>query len=326
MGLMSWDLDDGFSSPESSVVKQGGWKRSSPSRAGSALLVQRLHESLENFERLFGAVAPPQGRHHTALRLLDEWNQGPGSLDDATDEDLRRLADAHRLAWETYVITVTAGEDRRNRRTPFTANRLRAMMGGSLHGEGRKTSPRNTQFELYVAATFRLPGATVFDGEPDLRLLYGTEEVGIAVKRIQSLNVDQVQKNARKAEKQIATQGLRGWIALNLDRRFQSVQPTQDEAERIQSFNAAFDSVRDALRRPAAKDHVLGFILFGYIFAWSESSSGLPRLDWAPPVRWQALVDDPGEARLFQQFGDSLHARWECRVETILRKDFTGRL
>lgn len=153
------------------------WRSSDPDRVGSGLLEIRLRESLDNLSRVFKVSVPQQGRHHDALELLRRWNESGTPLDLSNEAELVRLTAAHRLSWETFLITVAADMDRHNPRTPFTAEKLTEMLGSDLVVEGRNSAPRNMLFELYVAGTLRLPGCSVFDGEPDLLFLYGTAVV-----------------------------------------------------------------------------------------------------------------------------------------------------
>jgi len=263
--------------------------------------------------------------------VFERWNasEDPIDLINLADEaELLRISESHRLAWETFLITVAAIEDRRNERTPFTTEKLQAIMRGDLTSEGRDTSPRDIQFELFIAAQLRLPGASVLEGEPDLRFLYGTEIVGVAAKRVTSLNDDQVQKRARAAAKQIEDQGLRGWIALNLDSRFASIDYDQTDDNLTQEFEATFDSLASALRRAALKPQVLGFMLFGYLYSWRPPVEGTtaPRLHSAPPMRWHRLVDEPADIELFEQFTSHWSDRMMVRLRTLASKDFTGPL
>ena len=312
------DKSDGFS-----------WRvDQKPGRIGSGHLETRLRESLDFLSTRFGVSVPKRGRHRAALEILERWNEADVAIDLSDQEELRRITEAHRLAWETFLITVAAVEDRRNHRTPFTPEKLSLMLGGDVVVEGRRGTHRDTQFELFLAAMLRLPGLSVTRGEPDLRLIYGKEDVGVAVKRIRSLNVDQVQKRAREGAEQIEREGLRGWIALNLDSRFAVVDYAQDEGSLLADFSKAFDSVNAALRRPAMKRHVLGFILLGYVYSWHPPETGTtePRLHWAAPLRWQGLTEMPAEVALFQEFTNRWADRWAVRLRTISSKDFVGLL
>lgn len=299
-----------------------------PQAMGSGHLAGRLEKALDHLRHHFGVAVPPSGRHRGALVTLERWNLSDAPIDLSDSSELKRISEAHRLAWETYIIVVAAIEDRRNAQTPFTRARFDFMMRGGLAEEGSNSRPRNIQFELYVAALLRLSGAKVARGEPDLRMVYGHEEVAVAVKRIRSPNPDQVQKNARNAAEQIQQVGLRGWIALNLDARFDAIAYSQPEVMRLDEFDATFDSVASALRRPASKLHVLGFILFGYIVGWHspQVDGEAPRLHVIPPMRWIGLSDDEGEARLFNDFTKEWSARMTKRLQVLGNEEFTDLL
>lgn len=140
-----------------------------PSSVGSAHLEKRLEESLRVLADQFRVSVPKAGRHQDALDVLGYWNISEDPIDLTDHVQLQRISEAHRLAWETFFITVAAVEDRRNSVSPFTPEALQVMMAGDLIEEGRDGLPRNIQFELFVAATLRLPGASVMGGEPDFR-------------------------------------------------------------------------------------------------------------------------------------------------------------
>jgi len=299
-----------------------------PATLGSGLLEVRLRESLDHLAKWFSVEVPIVGRHRLALKMLHRWNQATEPIDLTDRRELRRLTETHRLAWETFVITLAALEDRRRRYTPFTRAKLETMLGGDLVEERRDGSARNMQFELYVAAWLRLCGLAVTDGEPDLRLLYGTEEVGIAVKRIRSVNVDQVRKRAGGAAGQIETQNLRGWIALNLDSRFALLDYGQDEDALLADFTETFDSVKGALEGTSVEPHVLGFMLFGYVQAWYPPTADrtMPQHHWGTPMRWHGLADTPEDAAFFDEFATACSEKWAARRRVIMSRDFTGPL
>lgn len=314
---------------DSRTVDSSRWRiGQGPDRIGSGLLEVRLTESLEHIESRFGVPVPSQGRHREAVKVLARWNEARDPIDLSDIEELDRIAASHRLAWETFLITVAAIEDRRNPTTPFTTDRFKSLLGGHLIDEGRDGSPRNTQFELFVAAHFRLASCTVHFGEPDLRLLYGGELVGVAVKRVRSLNPDQVQKHARKAAQQIEATGSRGWIAMNLDSRFADVDYDQPEMDLLKDFEDKFDAVGAALQRTTMKPHVLGFLLFGHVHSWRPPEGGTtaPRLHSAPPLRWFRLVDDAADVALFETFSGALADRMATRSKLLASKNFTGLL
>lgn len=299
-----------------------------PDRVGSSLLEARLTESLALLESRFDIPIPSHGRHREALKVLGQCNRATDPIDMSDIEGLDRIAASHRLAWETFLVTVAAIEDRRNPSTPFTTDRFKSLLGGPLVDEGRDGSPRDTQFELTVAAHFRLASCSVHDGEPDLRLRYGEELVGVAAKRVRSLNPDQVQKHARRAAQQIAATGTRGWIAINLDSRFAEVDFDQPEVDLLRDFEEEFDAVGAALQRTEMKPHVLGFLLFGHVHTWRppENEATAPSLHSAAPLRWLRLTDEPGDMELFERFSGALADRMATRSKLLASKEFTGPL
>ncbi|MFL5382626.1 MAG: hypothetical protein ACJ8GN_08960 [Longimicrobiaceae bacterium] len=294
---------------------------------GSRLLEARLSEALQKLSSRYGIEAKPKGRHQTALNVLKRWNESDELIDNENEDELRQIAEAHRLAWETFLITVAALEDRRNPLTFFTSEKINTFLGGDFISEGRVTEHRDTQFELTLAARLRLSGVSVTRGEPDMRIFYGAEEVGVAAKRICSSNIDQVQKHARKAAKQIVEQGLCGWIALNLDSRFRKLRYPQHESDLLHEFSSTFNEVAPALERPATKQHVLGFIMLGYVFGWEQpATGGVPSLHWTTPLRWFRLADNPEQRSLFEQFVNGVSTRWAARRRTLASGDFIGLL
>ena len=158
---------------------------------GNALLATRLKQSISLLRKQFHVPVSDQGRHEKALGILTTPD-----LPEAVESN--RLLAAHRLAWETFLIVAAALEDHRNVASPYTQKRLTEFAGGPLGTEGRDGGPRDVQFELNIATHFRLASCTVYDGEPDILLLYGRETVGIAAKRVRSLKPKQLRTHAKK--------------------------------------------------------------------------------------------------------------------------------
>lgn len=295
-------------------------------RISANVLARRLEQSLAILETL-GVRVPPTGRHRKAILTLDKWNEAPDSID-LSDEVLARIMEAHRAAWETFVITFAADDYRAQRRSPFVQARLQTMMGGGEIGDGNNTAPRNAQFELYVAAMLHISGLDVRQGEPDLRFLYaGYELVGVAAKRVRSMNPDQVKKRLREARRQIAGTSLRGWIAVNIDIRFSSVDPLLPTEALLGRFEDAFNEINGSLAYVRPDPRLLGFMAFGHASAWDRSEGGRrPRLHTAYPVRWVRWSDDAVERMVFEEFTASWHSRIEPKLHQMASQDFIGKL
>jgi hypothetical protein len=220
-----------------------------------------------------------------------------------TQEDtslLVRVGAAHRTAWETFLIVYAAQQTHR-RTTPFTSDKLRLMLGGADVAEGRNTIARDTQFELYIAAMFTLAGASVSRGEPDLRFLFGPEKVGVAAKRVSSLQPAQLKRHVNKAVEQIRQSRLRGFVAVNLDSRFGTVKLSNGRDRLIADFEQAFDELNVHLTTMQGEPNVIGVMVHGYVTEWSFENEP-PTLATSAPFRWHFWPDDAGQQLLFDQF------------------------
>jgi hypothetical protein len=251
-------------------------------------------------------------------------NESDADLTTQDTETLLRLQHAHRDAYELFIITYAATLRRRRATSPFTVEKLQTMMSGPTTGDGRNPLPRNTQFELFVAAMLVLGSLEVKSGEPDLRLLYGRELIGVAVKRLVSLSEDQVDRNFRDAISQIERSGLRGVIAVNVDSRFTGAVSHLTDDERITAFEESFNSVGrifEPYREP--NPNVLGYLAFGYLSEWvSDAGNGnRPGLFTHTPFRWFSWPNTDSETELARAFSDAWQRRVESHLERISSRD-----
>jgi hypothetical protein len=141
---------------------------------------------------------------------------------------------------------------------------------------------------MFVAAQLVLGGLDVVKGEPDLRFKYGYERVGVAVKRLDSLAPAQVRHNITDAVNQIARWGLRGWIALNLDTRFEGLPLVANRLTLLNRFGRAFDSIIPVAARYGSGPHVLGIITYAHLSGWCPATTRrkVPELLIRAPFRW----------------------------------------
>jgi hypothetical protein len=300
------------------------WHSSPVRRMGSSVLETRLRQALHYLESRAGVRVPQTGRHRKALGLLSSINSSGRELDLTDGQLMTRLQYANRDAWELFMIAYAASLRRKRSETPFTIERLQTMMSGSDVGDGADPHPRNIQFELYVAAMLVLGGAEVRDGEPDLRMLYGSELVGVAVKRLSSLTADQADRNFAKAVEQIERSGLRGLVAVNLDSRLTGTPSTMTVDEQVRHFERTFNSMEpifEAYREGHPK--VLGYLAFAHISEWVTGSdgSGPPRLLEFAPFRWFGWPNSDEETKLYHVFSDEWQSRVERHLEQISGKD-----
>ncbi|MCY4400661.1 MAG: hypothetical protein OXE96_15175 [Gemmatimonadetes bacterium] len=283
---------------------------------GNTLLAARLEKSLSFLSTQLHVPVPNHGRHKKALDVLAD----PDLVENVAPN---RILAAHRLAWETFLIVAAALEDRRNGASPYTQRRLRTFVKGPLEREGRDGSPRNVQFELTVATHFRLASCTVYDGEPDILLLFGQEKVGIAAKRVRSLNPTQLRKRAKEAAEQIDKSKMRGWVALNLDTRVADIAyDGGDGGATTEKLSRAFDEVSETLAA-LGSPNVLGHMMFGYLASWHPPVGSDPAgLHFGVPFRWMCIPRRDGDEALFSTFSRGWAERFDRRMVAMQRPTF----
>jgi hypothetical protein len=97
-----------------------------------------------------------------------------------------------------------------------SVNDLNKIFGGNrLSLEDKDTTARNYQYQLYIGSFFEKRGVPVLYQEPDLEILFNNQRIGMAVKRVSS--IDKITSRIREAEKQIEKSGIDGIIVISLD-------------------------------------------------------------------------------------------------------------
>lgn len=293
-----------------------------PWRMGSGNLEGLLESSLDLLTQLQIRV-PAHGRHRRALARLAAANRAAELDRVLPPTDREGLEFAHRTAWETVIICVAAFRyRRRSTTTPFTCERLHALMDGAETYGTERSHARDIQFELFIAAQLVLGSLDVFDGEPDLQFRYGPERVGVAAKRLASLEPSQVRRNIKKAADQIAASGMRGWIALNLDSKFYGVPVHGRRQDLLKRFAAAFDSVNPIAAEFTVRKDVLGVLAYGHLSGWRTRRAARPELIIRAPFRWLCWEgDEPGATLLFDDFSRGWRPRVSSAIEAIMRGD-----
>lgn len=301
-----------------------GWVADAPTREiTDRLLAERLNQSLELLAK-WGVSVPPTGRH---LRAVQRLRAAKASISALDERERSAIENAHRTAWETFLITVATDQRKRKLKDDlFTHSQLSQMMHGAEVEGTRSTEARDIQFELLVGAELQLGGVDVFGGEPDLRFKYGYETVGLAAKRVRSTAAKQLEIHIAKAVKQIHKSALRGWIALNIDSRLGEIELGRAEVDLIREFDSIFDSVHQRLDEYRSDPSIIGFMIFGYASAWlpTPTSNGEPRLHTVSPVRRVGLIEDAGEELLFGEFLSGWESRLNNRLRILSSPEFNG--
>jgi hypothetical protein len=286
------------------------WNASPAIRSGSLAMLETADWLLEHLPQM-SVLVPPGCRLLLARRLLERVQERL-IVPDATDEELlRRITDAHRTISEFYIIMRAIRSRPALWNHPLRA-KVSTMMGGhEVEEQDTNSIHRNTQFELYVLALFLMGGATVSLGEPDLRLLYGSEEVGVSVKRLRSPK--QLRRRVMEAADQIESQHLNGFIAVNFDLFTVGVGGPQDAenvASRGRQFEEALSPVYALMHEFADRPSVLGLMNYGYSAHW-ENDAVPPRHSFGFFRQTLRFTDTPAEIALAHEYFGTLSARIE---------------
>jgi hypothetical protein len=284
-------------------------------------LLARLEWAILQFEAA-GVRMAPDCRARNALKTLkamEQANRAPSEPKPRGFPDAA-LAVAHqRLAVELYFIAAAASvSDYVDH--PFIVEKLDAAVRGPDFAEGRDRSSRNIEFELAVATRLRLGGLAVYRGEPDLRFRFGSEILGVAVKRITSQEIKQLKMALKDAVDQIERSKLRGIIVLNLESRLDGLAENASDDELFALVDTIYDSSPELARYYEARRVVVGLA--------SVSALVRPRPASAPNGLPELEVILPWRLRRFCEFWDVQRARnvfdnWRKTLEENLFRCLT---
>ena len=247
---------------------------------------------------------PAQNRFQRAAELLQQTAEG-GALDPDDEDCLLDLGEAGRTVTEMYVAThgVSGVPE------PEVAEKVREAGKGADRSEDESYHhARNIQFELYLHGLFHAGGVDIVLQEPpDLVIHYGNEQVGIAAKRVWSPN--QAHKRLSDAARQIADSGLRGIIAINVERYLDGIGTSADLDEKGREFNAHVARLRGQLPYLEKKEHVIGLLAVGTAFEWDPTSAP-PRLHMSNFTQMLLIANDERE----ETFGNYFWERFRTSV------------
>ena len=304
------------------------WRILESAREGNeSLSLRRLEWATSVFSAL-GAQAPRGGPLENARRLISRIREGTRPLDYNDERTMRRLLEADGAAAQFFTIALAANRHR-HATTPFTQRRLAQMMNGADTPDEANTVGRDTQFELYAAALLAECGLIVHDGEPDFRVDFGNETLGVAAKRLRTQNRNRLRHTMRKGLRQIVgveRNGLipvvtrRGILASNLDFYFTDLAHIPSDAELIDLFDARADQAYQYVNALSADPALVAVLIFPEAAAWHRNMpGGRIRLSRRPMFRFIALSDPGAATAVVQEFASGLHGRFEnawTRIQT----------
>lgn len=287
------------------------WKTApGPGRTDPTALVRCATYALNRFREL-GIPFPTPNRLERAMAVVDDLR-----TPSIAEPDPARLRDAIRTIYDCYYIARACGGDA-GRVEPELRDRLGQLMAGPdlvIEEDENSSRARNTQFELLLGAWFTCGGTPVRLAEPDVRVVIGAEELGVAAKRIRSRK--QIRKRVRKAVDQILKSPGRGFPALCVDGLLDDLDQLGDPEELGCQFDRSFPEFEAEITRLETEPRIYGLLVMGTRAGWVAGTSPR-RLDIGNFVKFRALVRTAAEQAVHDAFWAEFWKSHETRMQTF---------
>lgn len=216
-------------------------------------------------------MAVPASSRLPSARACIARNRGRGVIDPTTHSELsERLLESHRSIIELFLIAAALDGPGDS----LAGVIPKAIMGHELTREDRNSEGRNFQFEVLTAALVRLAGIHgVKSREPDVLVTAGSSTIGIAAKRIVSLDRRAREKHLRKAVRQLKREGSAGFVFLNLDAVIENGFVHQGHEEAVRLLSDLTEESRKYVERVDRDGMAQGIFGFATLLGWDASSS-----------------------------------------------------
>ena len=282
-----------------------------PPLHGERLTIAWLTWALNTLGKL--ACPPhPRSRFPESLRYIRDCHANPSLVDQP--EVRMQLAEIQRATWELMLIVKATIRAERST-SPFTRDKLQEMFGGALAADD--SHARNIQFELYVAALFVIGKFTVRRGDPDAQVEVYGEYLGIEAKRMSSSNPDTIRRMLSRAARQVTGKSTspvieivrsRGFLALNLDGLFESIDSNGEKADLAAQFGQRMNILDQEARVLGNKTGVVGVLATGHVARWSKTDTPSHwSIETLYAFRWLGLHgDDPVDESLTKRFAPQI--------------------
>lgn len=170
-----------------------------------AAVVEHAREVIDGFAKL-GLTPHPQSRVARYVELLDH----PPPIDERS-VDISLYPFLHYRIDVRMLRTILRQLGDNQEFRPLLSELL---SGPQLRQRREKSSVRDLQFQLYLAAVLHRAGLTVVNEEPDIGVNIGCRRFAIAVKRVRSPK--KLLVRVKEGIEQIRRSGRQGWVALDL--------------------------------------------------------------------------------------------------------------
>lgn len=168
---------------------------------------------------------------------------------------------------EFYMIARSLPKER----DADTNGKLRVMLRGS-------SKARDYQFEFFLGAMLAIADIPARPAEPDLRFLFGGQELGIAAKRVTSEG--QLAKRTRHAVEQLQQQGVRGIIAVNVEAFMADLPFDVGGDARWAEFDARVKRLHALYPGLSQQDSLIGILAVGQLMGWVFGEGTVPHLHY----------------------------------------------
>lgn len=270
------------------------------------MLAHRGGEILRFLDRL-GVRVPPSNRLQEAVKTINLLNDGKLVPTPGDRGVLERTSEAMRALWEALFIMHAIITRRQVQAFPRSS--LRYLLKGALVSRGESNSEAaNRRFELYVTAALVLSGVEVMAVEPDLKMRYYDEYLGIAAKRVHVISTSGLFEHLKDGAGQIANQGMRGMLALSLDPWLDSLNTNGDPEAVGESFNLAVAEVHRLFERLGDRPAAIGAMLFGTRLGWTFECEK-PAIQSSWPLQVVGFMDLESQGRFHDFFEVGLYPR-----------------
>lgn len=260
-----------------------------------------------------GVLLTPNGRLGRAVERIAAVNRDPATLHTMDDAEAALLLEANRDVYDAFIATYALIERPREPPSMSLEKFLCFEEGADLPAHDGNPGARNTQFELLSGAHLILGGGEITPVEPDYSLEYGGARVGVAVKRLTSINPNTLNTRLRGAADQLAGTYGTGFVVLNLDGWLTNLDFDKAEEVGRQFETDLLEAYKPLARVGGRRPAVLGFIILGTWLSWHKDG-GHRSLVWKGPFQVIGLADsDEAKGRLDSYF-EGFSRTWQASM------------
>jgi hypothetical protein len=295
-------MSNGGKSPVREMLAGFEWGRLARPELTSGQVADKARRALRRF-RDWRVDLPSGNRLERAAQRLEAAHE---RLLGEESEDGELIGDAARTALDFYLVSNCDDEPPDD----LLIGKVReAAEGGDRPSRPGDRHARDIQFELTIWGMLRVGGTGARLAEPDVRFRLGSEELGVAAKRIWSL--EQAKQRLSNGAAQIAESGLRGLIATNVQRYLEPSTALGELGEKGAAFGSDVSRLHGHLPYLMGKRHVVGLWLSGSAVAPGEGGGavGPRRRDVSQFNQILCFADDADRAkfeRFFTELGSAL--------------------